>query len=548
MVVKQRLFLYDQANGMDYLKLGQSTDLSDKKERFLYRFFETIPGLLAWVTLILIIVLSFTAPVWIAIFIIIFDVYWFIKTVYLSLHLRQAFKKLRHNLKVNWLEDLEKLSPEEYALKGVKSWQDLYHLIVLPCYQEGQEVVTATLEGLLRSAYPKNKMIVVLAQEERAGKEFNNIKEDLEKEYGQKFFRFLVTEHPTGLPGELAGKGANAAFAARQAKEKVIDPLGLKYGHIIVSNFDIDTIAPAHYFSRLSYLYLTTEDPLHASYQPVPLYTNNIWEAPALARVVAFSATFWHTIQQERPERLTTFSSHSMPFKALVEVDFWQTNMVSEDSRIFWQSFLRYDGRYRVVPMLMPVSMDANVAPSFWQTIKNIYKQQRRWGFGVENVPYFLFGFYKNKLIPWRKKIYYIFNIMEGFHSWATNAIIIFLLGWLPVVVGGPQFNQTVLSLNLPQFTRVIMSLAMVGLISSAVLSMILLPPKPPQYRRHKYAMMILQWVLFPVTTIFLGAFPGLEAQTRLMLGKYLGFWATPKVRNKQNFPSRLNLGIKVEP
>jgi len=171
MVVKQRLFLYDQANGMDYLKLGQSTDLSDKKERFLYRFFETIPGLLAWVTLILIIVLSFTAPVWIAIFIIIFDVYWFIKTVYLSLHLRQAFKKLRHNLKVNWLEDLEKLSPEEYALKGVKSWQDLYHLIVLPCYQEGQEVVTATLEGLLRSAYPKNKMIVVLAQEERAGNE-----------------------------------------------------------------------------------------------------------------------------------------------------------------------------------------------------------------------------------------------------------------------------------------------------------------------------------------------------------------------------------------
>ena len=516
---------------MYYLKLGKYSDLSLKKERFLYRFFEVLPGALAWITLILIIVLSFTAPVLIAIFIIIFDVYWFIKTVYLSLHLRQAFKKIKHNLTINWMDNLEKLSSEKFLLRGVKSWHDLYHLVILPRYKEDREVVVATLESLLRSAYPKNKMVVVLAQEERAGQEFNKIKEELEKEYGQKFFKFLVTEHPAGLPGELAGKGANAAFAARQAKEKIIDPLGLKYEHIIVSNFDIDTIAPEHYFSRLSYLYLTTEDSLHASYQPIPLYTNNIWEAPALARVVAFSATFWHTIQQERPEKLTTFSSHSMPFQVLVDVDFWQNNMVSEDSRIFWQALLYYDGRYKVVPMFLPVAMDANVAPTFWQTIKNIYKQQRRWAYGVENVPYFLFGFYKNKFISLKEKIYYIFHKIEGYHSWATNAIIIFLLGWLPVMVGGAEFNQTVLSLNLPQFTRAIMSLAMIGLISSAVLSIILLPPKPPQYRRHKYAIMILQWILFPVTTILLGAFPGLEAQTRLMLGKYLGFWVTPKAR-----------------
>ena len=207
--------------------------------------------------------------------------------------------------------------------------------------------------------------------------------------------------------------------------------------------------------------------------------------------------------------------------------------MVSEDSRIFWQCFLRYNGNYRVIPMFYSVSMDANVAPGFWQTMKNIYKQQRRWGYGVENVPYFFFGFWKNKLIPLKKKIYYIFNILEGFHSWATNALIIFLLGWLPVVVGGAGFNETVLSLNLPQFTRIIMSLAMVGLISSAVLSIILLPSRPLHYRRHKYIWMLLQWLLFPITTVILGALPGLEAQTRLMFGKYLGFWVTPKVSRR---------------
>ena len=518
---------------MSYTKLSKYSDLSDKKERFLYRFFEVLPGALAWITLVLIVLFSFFTPVIVGVFIILFDIYWLIKTVYLSLHLRQAFRKLRENLKINWLERLNQLPITNYQLPAVKSWQDIYHLIILPRYKESKELVAASIESLLRTNYPKNKMIVVLAQEARAGEEVNRVGAELEREYGNNFFQFLVTTHPSDIPGEIPGKGSNAAFAGRVAKEKIIDFLRIKYTNVIVSNFDVDTIVPKSYFALLAYLYLTTPDSLRASYQPVPLYVNNIWEAPALARVVAFSATFWHTIQQERPERLTTFSSHSMPFQALVDVDFWQTNMVSEDSRIFWQCFLRYNGNYRVIPMFYSVSMDANVAPRFWQTIKNIYKQQRRWGYGVENIPYFFFGFWKNKLIPLKKKIYYIFNILEGFHSWATNALIIFLLGWLPIVVGGAEFNETVLSLNLPQFTRIIMSLAMVGLISSAVLSIILLPPRPLHYRRHKYVWMLLQWLLFPITTIILGALPGLEAQTRLMFGKYLGFWVTPKVSRR---------------
>src|SRR3989344_8742277 len=364
---------------MDYAKLSKSLDLSDKKERFLYRFFEILPGFLSWTTLILIVLLSFLAPAVIAVFIILFDIYWLIKTVYLSLHLRQAFGKLRENLKINWLERLNQLPTTNYQLPAVKSWQDIYHLIILPRYKENRELVAASIESLLRTNYPKSKMIVVLAQEERAGEEANRVGAELEREYGNKFFQFLVVNHPSDISGEIPGKGSNATFAGRVVKRKIIDSLGIKYANVIVSNFDVDTVVPENYFALLTYLYLTTPDSLHTSYQPVPLYVNNIWEAPALARVVAFSATFWHTIQQERPERLTTFSSHSMPFQALVDVDFWQTNMVSEDSRIFWQCFLRYDGHYRVTPMFYPVAMAANVTPAFWQTIKNIYKQQRRW-------------------------------------------------------------------------------------------------------------------------------------------------------------------------
>lgn len=515
----------------EYLHLGKAPDISNKRDRRLYRALEIMPGFLAWITLLLVVVLSIFTPVFMAIFIIAFDVYWLIKTVYLSLHLRVSYKKLKQNLTVNWIDKLNKLPVANYKLPGLKSWQDVYHLIFLPIYKEDYSIISSTMEGLLKTNYPKSKMMVVVCWEERGGKEMEEVIREVERNYKNDFLDFVSIMHPSNLSDEIPGKGSNTAYAAKIVKESMIDARRIPYEHILVSNFDIDTIVFPEYFGVLICTFLTTENPLRASYQPIPLYVNNIWEAPSFARVVAFAATFWHTVKQEKAETSSTFSSHSMPFQALVDVGFWQKNMVSEDSRIFWQCFLRYDGDYRVASLFYPVSMDANVASTAGQTLSNIYKQQRRWAYGAENIPYFMFGFTKNKAIPFFKKLYYGFMVIEGNHSWATNALLIFVLGWLPVLLGGSEFNRTVLSFNLPYLTRIIMSLSMLGLISSAVLSIVLLPPKPLKYGKFKYFWMLVQWILFPATTIFLGSIPALEAQTRLMLGKYMGFWVTPKTR-----------------
>lgn len=517
----------------DYLHIGRASDVQNLAYRRIYRMLEMLPGVLAWTTFVLVVVFSALVPVFTSVFIIAFDVYWLVKTIYLSFHLRVSYNKLRANLKIDWLARLSELDVSRYTLRRIKSWQDIYHFVFIPVYKEDYSIVSGCVEGLLNSNYPKSKMAVVLCWEERAGKETEAVVGEIEKNYKNKFFELISVKHPDGLPGEIPGKGSNTSFGAEFVKNNIIDPRGISYDHILVSNFDVDTIVSPEYFGVLTHAYLTSENPLRASYQPVPLYVNNIWEAPSIARVVAFSATFWHTIKQEKSETATTFSSHSMPWQALIDVGFWQRNMVSEDSRIFWQCFLRYDGDYRVVPLYYPVSMDANVAPKLTQTVKNIYKQQRRWAYGAENIPYFLFGFFRNKAIPRFKKFHYGFMVTEGNHSWATNAVIIFALGWLPVMLGGSAFNQTVLSFNLPYLTRLIMTLSMLGLISSAVLSIILLPPRPPKYGRFKYFWMIAQWIVFPLTTIFLGALPALDAQTRLMLGKYLGFWVTPKIRSQ---------------
>lgn len=499
------------------------------------RFFEVLPGTLAWLTLIFMFLFSWLLPVWVSIFIILFDIYWVLKTVYLSLHLRATFSEMRRVMKVNWLARIQEEMPvvSGVADKAHPNLEDIYHLVIFPMYDEPYEVVRESFMSLTRINYDKKKLLVVLALEDRAGEGARETGERLEKEYGTAFGGFLVTHHPAGLSDEVPGKGSNEVWAGQQAMREIITPMGIAPENVLVSVFDIDTQVFPEYFSRLTYVFLKAENRTRAIYQPIPLFTNNVYEAPMLARVVAFSTTFWQMMQQSRPERLTSFSSQSIPLSALLDIGWWDKTIVSEDSRIFWQGYLKYHGDFRVEPLFYPVSMDVNVASTFWATMKNIYKQQRRWGWGCENIPYMLEGFRHDSLIPGSKKRYWTFNSIEGFHSWATNSLIIFALGWLPLVLGGRHFGHSVLSYNLPHITRFIVTLSMIGVASSAILSVMLLPKKPGGLNAADYLIFVLQWALMPFTLIIFGAFPGLEAQTRLMLGGRwrLGFWVTPKGR-----------------
>ena len=492
----------------------------------LYWFLGSIPGLLSWGTLALVIFLSWQKPVWIAIFIILFDIYWLSKSIYLSLHLRATFNKMKENLKIDWREKLNIFT----------DWESVRHLVILPMATEPYEVVRDTFESLSQTNYPKDNFIIVLATEERAGKEAEETAQKIKEKFSDLFPNLLITKHPQDLPNEIPGKGSNESWAAKEVKEKFIDKNNIPYEKILVSVFDIDTQVYKEYFGKLTFDFLTAEKPQHSSFQPIPLFINNIYQAPAFARIISFSATFWQMMQQSRPERLTTFSSHAMPFKALVEIGYWNKDIVSEDSRMFWQCYLYYEGDWRVVPMFYPVSMDANVAPTFWKTMINIYKQQRRWAWGAENIPYMLKGFIKNKSISLRTKLYWTFNAVEGFHSWSTHSLMIFALGWLPLFLGKGGFNETVLAYNLPEITRIIMTGAMVGIISSAILSIILLPPRERELKRTDYLLYFFQWALLPITLIVFGAFPALDAQTRMILGgKWrLGFWVTPKDRERK--------------
>lgn len=500
-----------------YLHVGSARDLTGK-DRVLYRLLEILPGFLSFGTLIGFIILSFFKPAIAAYFTIAFAAYWLFKTFYLSVHLRYNFRRLRHFIEVDWKERLSTLKVDHVV-----------HLVIFPFYKEGYDVVAQSMDALRASDFDLKKIAVVIAAEARAGKEQEDIAEQIKSKYKDTFLDVIVTVHPDGIPGELAGKGSNISYAAEEAKKRILDAGHISYEDVLVSAFDVDTVVYPKYFSCLTWHFLTSEKPHKSSFQPVPLYNNNIWQAPTLSRVLAYSSTFWQMIQQERPEKLATFSSHALSFKALEEANYWQRNIVSEDSRIYWNLFVLNDGDYEVVPLSYPVSMDANIGRTWFSTIVNLYKQHRRWTWGVENVPYILFNCIKNPRIPMGKKIRAISVQLEGFWSLATNPIILFLVGWMPLIVGGHTFNVTVLSYNLPIVAKSFLTLAMIGLIFSAIFTMYLIPKRPAQYGFWRNALMILQWVLVPLTMVIFSAVPGLETQARLMFGRYMGFWVTPK-------------------
>lgn len=482
------------------------------------RFWEIIPATLVWGTFVAAIVASFFAPTLAVIFIILFDLYWTMRVVYFLIFVLYAYRQFKKTKKIDWLA----------RVKEVKDWERVWHVVFLPTYKEALPILRDALRSIDKSAYPNDKFIVVLGGEEADKEHFERNAKAIEEEFGSTFAKLITTTHPRGLEGEMPGKGSNLNWMEKRVQE-YIDEQEIPYEDIVVTAFDVDTLAHPQYFARLAYLFLTVENPTRASYQPIVLFSNNIWKVKAPVRISVFGTTFWLMGELVRPDRMWTFSSHSMTWQMLVDVGFHEPDLVSEDSRIFMQGLIHYDGDYRVEPMFLPVYMDAVDGETYWDSMKALYRQLRRWAWGVEHLPYMARRFKERPNMPWQTKLRFFFNHIEGMYTWSTAPILIFLLGYLPFIAISQ--TPTALVANSPFTLEWMMRIATIGVFVNAFLSLWLLPKRPKTKGAWNWLVMILQWALLPITFVVFGAFPAIDAQTRMALGKYLGFNVTKKRR-----------------
>ncbi len=530
------------------------------KEAQLERFLEILPGFLSWLIIIGLMILGFTEPLTAALIIIAFDLFWFLRLIYVTIFLILSYGRLAIEAKTDWMariagmDEMEdyikivqarlkkRLSLKERIslgihLRDIKQLKktnvsllkstDIIHFVIFPVLKEGRDIIERSIKGLLDQRFPLDRIVVAIALEERASAAVKADCQAVVHQYRDRFRELAAVIHPSGLPDEARVKGANITFAARHYTE-YFRKHQISLEHIIVSCFDADTVVSKDYFGCLTYQYLIYPNRTRASFQPVPVYNNNLWETHRFTRVVEMGSSFFQLIEATNREKLVTFSSHSMSFKALVEVGYWPVDIISDDSAIFWKAFLHYEGAYQAVPMYVTLSMDAVIGDYWWQTFKNIYKQRRRWAWGVESFPIVIRGFLQSKKISLYDKIRYGFKLLEGHISWATWPFILSLVGWIPIIFTTREFSSSVLYYNAPRITATIFHLSSISLLITIILSLYMLPEKRGKTLRQRIGF-AFEWLSIPVILIFLSAVPALDAQTRLMLGRYMEFWVTDK-------------------
>lgn len=532
-----------------------------RKEKRLQRFLEVLPGATSWSLLLGMITLSIWKPLPAAVIVIAFNLYWVFRLFYMTIFLVISYIRLSIEQNTDWMQRIGWLDAFLEARKGpaypaAVSWKQrisqwicrreinqllkakalpvpsagLYHLVVIPVARELPAILSLGLDGLSRQTFPTKRIIVVFALEAWAPPKVREGVLSLQKRYHATFYDVLVVEHPQGLPGEAKVKGANVTFAAKAAAA-LLESRSIAPERVIASCFDADTVVGEDYMSCLTYTYMVTADRTRASFQPIPVFHNNIWEAPAFTRVLDIGSSFFQLVEATHPDRLVTFSSHSMSFKALVDVDFWPVDMISDDSAIYWKAFIHYDGSYRVVPLYLTVSMDAVHAGSWWKTVVNVYKQKRRWAWGVENFPLVVRAFLRARRIPVFTRVRAVFKLFEGHVAWATWAFLLTAIGWLPALFAGREFSDSVLYYSAPRITGIIFHLSALALVVTIILSLCLLPKPPRRFRRLNHLLHAGEWLAIPVVATLLSALPALDAQTRLMRGRYMEFWVTEKSR-----------------
>lgn len=518
-----------------------------KRTKF-YRFFEMLPAMISIGAIILLVVLSIFSPVAASIFVLFLVIVMFVKALAMAFRTIQGYIIYKKTSALDWsrrlrnlntpdksLEKVLKLDPKTYGIKqhaenlkriidnpkDFPKQDDIYHGIFVMVYNENYATVKPTIEAIANSNYDLKKIFLVFAYEERGGEETQELIDRLMKEYAGVFGDMLPIKHPVGLPDEIVGKGPNATYAgyefADYVKKQKIDPK-----NVIVTSLDSDNRISKDYLPYLTYEWIMAPNRQKVAYQPVCLFTNNIWDVPAPMRVVAVGNSFWNIISSMRPHLLRNFASHAQGLQALIDMDFWSKRTIVEDGHHYYRSYFHFDGDYGVIPLKVSIGQDAVFSDGYWKSFKAQFVQVRRWAYGASDVAYVADSIRKRtkKVKLWPAFTRWV-RLLDSHVTQAIIAPIVAVGGWIPLIIS-PDSAQALSVHELPIVIGSIQQVAMVGIIVTVFTSFLMLPPKPARYTKSRSVWMVLQWVIMPVTSLVYASASAYYSQTRLLLGRYL--------------------------
>lgn len=541
--------------------MRKNLEIPQGKRTKLYRFFEILPGLTSYLAIILLFVLSFIDPVFGAFYLFFVISVTLVKAVAVAYRTIQGFNVMKSAEGTNWRERMEDLANPHDAFERLRDLDrkeynfeqhvsnlkmiaamessypkpdDIYHAVIMTAYNEGIEVLQPSIEAVAKTSFPNERIIFVLAYEERGGEEIEKNAKLLKQEFKDCFKEFILSKHPADLPNEVVGKGPNLTYAGEILADYV-EKKHIPIENVIVTSLDSDNKMAEGYLDSVAYEFIVHPNRQRLSYQPISLFMNNIWDAPAPTRVIAVSNSFFNVISTMRPHVLRNFASHSQPLQALKAMDFWSKRTIVEDGHQYWRSLFFFDGDYSVLPIRVPIYQDAVLDETLPKTIKAQFIQVRRWYYGASDVAYVGVRLFSKKArhgAPFWPLFAKFWRLFDGHITLAIMAPIVAFGGWVPMIMN--LSSRTMVAYSLPMVVSVVQTIASVGLLVTVLVSLRMLPKRPEKYRKGKGIGMVLQWILMPVTSILYQSIAAFYAQTRLMLGKYMEkFDVTKKVIKK---------------
>ena len=559
-----------------------SVERPEGRRRSAQRLLEIVPGLVTWTLILAPIVLSFRYPEIVAWFVLSFDFYWFYKALVLVASVVVAFLRIRGVMMVDWrtrafaltdlpgrkleithllpairarIDQLEQTGQHLAAVGGrrelsrlaaerrdierllarrgepIPDPRELWHVALIPTYTEPFEKLYETVAALANTDYPRELRMVAIITRESDGEGRKNVAR-LQELFEDRFLHFFHILDPLE-PGIVVGKSSAMAYGGRWLYRELTGRLGFDPRKVVVTDLDSDYRVHPQYFGYLTYTFLTDPDRYRRLYQPVPMFHNNLWQTPMPVRLVAVGATHVQMWRSLTPEKLISFSSYSVSLATVHEVDYWATDAIPEDSRFYWKSYFRYSGEFRAVPLFIPMYGDAVRARSYPRTLVQQYTQIRRWAWGVTDIPYYIKNALVHSEIPRWQRVRRLFDLWLDHVNWAIAPFVMLFGSNVPLLIsrwfGGSDFARSTLGQQLPVYASMLLTGAFCCLLILIYVEDQIAPERPPEWGRGMRVMSRIQWLFLPVIGLIFSNLPALDAQTRLMTGRYLEYRVTEK-------------------
>ncbi|HSM38275.1 MAG TPA: glycosyltransferase family 2 protein [Candidatus Limnocylindrales bacterium] len=543
--------------------------------RGLQRALEMVPGIVSWAIIIGPIWLSFSYPWLVAYFVLTFDFYWLCRAIWFAAAVIVAYRRITRVLAVDWTTRLRGLDDphrrRESLLRGLASersegafsglgivagggnqafnaaalraeladldalvdqdepppdWRSYTHLALIPTYTESLEKLRETVRALAEARWPVERKICAIITRETDEDGRRNVAV-LQQEFGSAFSQFIHILDPLE-PGIVVGKSSAMAWGGRYLYRMLVRGQGMDPRRILVTDLDADYRVHPQYFTYLTWMHATDPNRETQLYQPIPYFHNNLWQAPALQRLFAAVLTQMQMWRSVLPEKLQSFGSYSTTLNLVHEVGYWATDAIPEDSRFYWKSYFRYGDRFRAVPLFIPIYGDAVRARSYWRSMATQYLQARRWAWGVTDIPYVVQNAVRHAEIPLSSRVWRLANLFGEHINWAIAPFVVMFGATVPLVIN-PAFAETTLGQNLPLYASTMLSIALVALVVLIYVEHRIVPPRPASWGIFSRAISYIQWIGLPFVGIFFSNLPALDAQTRLLTGRYLEYRVTEK-------------------